>query len=122
MRRNDLIAIAYGLLTIFIIILLASFLFSLIVHFSSLSEFTLAMMTTVASFIAMFLGGFITGVKGKRRGWLIGFLTGLLFSLFIFLIQFLGFDQSFSFEQSMYHLGYIIAAMLGSMFGVNVAK
>lgn len=122
MKRSDIVAIGYGLLTIFIFIIVASFIFSLIVHFSSINEFTLAVMTTVTSIISLFLGGLIAGLKGKRRGWFIGIATGAFFTCFVFLVQYLGFDKTFSFEQMMYHLSYIFVATLGGMFGVNLAK
>ncbi|HLS65655.1 MAG TPA: TIGR04086 family membrane protein [Pseudogracilibacillus sp.] len=122
MKSSDIVAIGYGLLTIFICIIVASFIFSIIIHFSSMNEFTLAIMTTVTSIISLFLGGLIAGLKGKRRGWLIGVATGVFFTSFIFLIQYLGFDQTFSFEQTMYHLSFIFVATLGSVFGVNLVK
>src|SRR5690625_1070716 len=106
MKRTDIVAIGYGLITIFLCIIVASFFLSLIVHFSSISELTLAIITTIIGIIAIFCGGFIAGLKGKRRGWLIGIATGIVFTAFVFLVQYLGFDQTFSNEQMIYHVSY----------------
>ena len=68
------------------------------------------------------MGGFISGGKGKQKGWMVGGLTGFLYSITIFLFQFLGLDQLFNFEQIVYHICYILIAMMGGILGVNLSE
>ena len=69
--------------------------------------------------ISLFIGGLIAGIKGKSKGWMIGAAIGIGFTLFVFLVQYLGYKQGFTLEQSLYHLGYLLAAIVGGVFGVN---
>lgn len=100
---------------------MSSFVFSLILRFTSTQESSLAIVTTAISFITLFAGGFITGSKGKQKGWLIGALTGIGYSLIIFLFQYLGYDSLFNLEQIIYHACYILTAMMGGILGVNMS-
>lgn len=76
---------------------------------------------TGVSFITLFLGGFVSGGKGKQKGWLVGGLTGIVYTTIIFLFQFLGMDSLFSFEEIVYHICYILTAMMGGILGVNLS-
>jgi putative membrane protein (TIGR04086 family) len=82
---------------------------------------SLQYVVTAASFIGLFGGGFLSGGKKKEKGWLIGGATGLLYSLIVFLFQYLGYDKLFNTEQMIYHLCYILIAMMGGILGVNIA-
>ena len=119
MRKLSL-AMVYGVITIFVVIVLASLLFSLLLRFTSMQESALSWVIIAVSFLAMFIGGFVTGGKGKEKGWLIGSGTGLLFSIIVFLFQYLGHDSLFSTQQSIYHLGFLATAAIGGIFGVNM--
>lgn len=90
-------------------------------RFTSTQEASLGVITTAISFITLFAGGFIAGTKGKEKGWLIGFLTGIAYTLIIFLFQYLGHDSLFNMEQIIYHICYIITAMMGGILGVNMS-
>ncbi|GIN87032.1 hypothetical protein J6TS2_34180 [Heyndrickxia sporothermodurans] len=68
----------------------------------------------------MFLGGFICGGKVQQKGWVSGSLTGVLYTLIIFLFKYLGYGSVFSSEQMIYHLFYILTAMIGGVLGVNM--
>lgn len=114
-------AILYGNVTVFLIAIASSLVFSLLLKFTSLQETSLQFVITAVSFIALFIGGFIAGGKGKEKGWLLGGLTGLIYSLVIFLFQFLGFDKLFDFEQIVYHVCYILICMMGGILGVNMS-
>jgi len=121
MAKNSFSAILYGVITTFIIVLTFSIVLSLLLRFTSIQESSLTWIIVALSFLALFIGGFVSGGKGKQKGWLVGASTGLLFTLLVFLVQFLGYQNSFSIEQIAYHIGYIIVALLGGVIGVNTA-
>lgn len=115
-------SILYGIITIFIVFIICSFIFSILLKFTTVQESSIQFIVTAISFITLFVGGFVSGGKGKQKGWLLGGLTGLVFSLIIFLFQFLGYDRLFNVEQLIYHTCYIITAMMGGILGVNMTN
>lgn len=121
MARNSFSAILYGVITVFVIVLSSSIVLSLLLRFTNIQESSLTWIILTLSFLALFLGGFVSGGKGKQKGWLVGGGTGLLFTLLVFLVQFLGYQSSFTIGQLSYHIGYIVAAVLGGVMGVNTA-
>jgi len=120
MKNSHLIAIVYGWITILVLILLTSMLLSLFVRFTAISEFTFSYITLTIGLITLFIGGIVAGLKGKEKGWIIGALTGGGFTLLTFLVQYLGFNEVFSMQQTIYHITYILAAIVGSIVGVNL--
>jgi putative membrane protein (TIGR04086 family) len=118
--KNMGVSILYGVVVIFLVAVISSLIFSLILRFTSTSEASLQFVVTAVSFIALFVGGFVSGGKGKAKGWLLGGGTGLLYSLIIFLFQYLGHDSLFSAEQVIYHTCYMLVAMMGGILGVNM--
>lgn len=119
MRNQQFTALLYGWIVVLAFILGASLILAIFLKFTSFQETTLYWVTLVVGLLALFIGGFIAGVKGKSKGWLIGALIGIGFSLFVFLIQYLGYNQTFTMEQSLHHLGYLLAAIVGGILGVN---
>ncbi|WP_075982422.1 TIGR04086 family membrane protein [Bacillus massilinigeriensis] len=115
-------SILYGIITIFIVFIICSFIFSILLKFTTVQESSIQFIVTAISFITLFVGGFVSGGKGKQKGWLLGGLTGLVFSLIIFLFQFLGYDRLFNVEQLIYHICYILTAMMGGILGVNMTN
>ncbi|TKC20060.1 TIGR04086 family membrane protein [Robertmurraya kyonggiensis] len=113
-------AVLFGVIAVFLLLIISSFIFSLILRFTSTQESSLGIVTTAITFITLFVGGFVSGGKGKQKGWLIGSLTGILYTLIIFLFQYLGYDSLFSVEQIIYHVCYILTAMMGGILGVNI--
>ncbi|CAG9619468.1 TIGR04086 family membrane protein [Sutcliffiella rhizosphaerae] len=116
------IAVMYGLITIFMIAIAVSFIFSLILRFTSLQETSVAWLILILSFLTLFIGGFISGGKGKEKGWLLGAVTGGAYTLVIFLFQYLGNDSLFTLQQMMFHSGFIGVAALGGIIGVNISS
>jgi putative membrane protein (TIGR04086 family) len=113
-------AVLYGVIAIFLLAIVSSLIFSLLLKFTSVQESSLQYVMTSISFLSIFIGGFITGGNGKEKGWMIGGSTGLVYSLIIFLFQYLGYDSLFSVEQIIYHICYILTAMMGGILGVNI--
>lgn len=122
MNRPFFTAIIYGWITIFILMIVLSFLLSLILKYVTMAESTLAYISFIAGLLTLFLAGLIGGMKGKGNGWMIGFITGLGFTTITFSIQYLGFNEGFSLPQLMYHITYILLAIMGSIIGVNLVK
>lgn len=112
----------YGLISIFLLLITSSIVFSFILRFTSVQESSLQYIITAVSFITLFIGGFISGGKGKHKGWFLGGLTGFVYSLIVFLFSFLGLDQLFTMEQFVYHICYMLIAMMGGILGVNLSK
>ncbi|MFK2824492.1 TIGR04086 family membrane protein [Bacillus sp. B190/17] len=114
--------IMYGTAVIFAFAAVCSLIFSLILRFSSLTESSLLLSITIASFLVLFIGGFISGKLSGNKGWLSGGAAGLLYSIIMMLYQYLGHDSVFQWEQLVYHLCFIITAMMGGVLGVNVSS
>ncbi|GGB28441.1 TIGR04086 family membrane protein [Virgibacillus dakarensis] len=120
MKKQQFIALLYGWIVILGLILVTSFILGLLLRFTGMNENTLSWVTLVVGLLALFTGGIVAGAKGKQKGWVIGSVTGLGFTLFTFLVQYLGYEQTFSLEQSLHHLGFIAAALFGGVIGVNM--
>jgi len=121
-NRSILTSIVYGLITILVIILSVSFTISLLLRFTSLTEASFSWVIIVLTFVALIAGGFVSGGKSRQKGWLVGAGTGILFSLLVFLVQYLGYNVTFSVEQYLFHGGFVLAAIIGGILGVNVVK
>ncbi|GAB3050360.1 TIGR04086 family membrane protein [Virgibacillus ainsalahensis] len=121
MQKNQFIALLYGWIAVLGLILISSIILALLLQFTNFNEPTLTWVTLVIGLIALFLGGTVAGVKGKKKGWIIGGVTGVGFTLFTFLVQYLGYQQGFSLEQAVHHFGFVIAALIGGVIGVNIA-
>ncbi|MBP2256616.1 TIGR04086 family membrane protein [Virgibacillus alimentarius] len=120
MKKQQLTALLYGWIVVLGLIFASSIVLALLLRFTSFSEPMLSWVTLVIGLICLFIGGIVAGVKGKAKGWIIGGITGFGFTLFTFLVQYLGYQQIFSFEQALHHVGYIAAALFGGVIGVNV--
>lgn len=112
-------AVVYGFVMVLGLILITSIILALLLRFTSFNDPLLSWITLGIGLISLFIGGLVAGAKGKAKGWIIGGVTGLGFTLFTFLVQYLGYQQGFSLEQSIHHLAYISAAVLGGIVGVN---
>lgn len=121
MKNSYLLAIVYGWITIFVLLLLSSIFLSIMMRFTSINEFMLSYLSLSIGILSLLIGGIVAGMKGKAKGLIIGALTGIGFTVLTFLIQYLGYNETFSMQQMIYHLAYIISAMIGSIIGVNLA-
>ncbi|MFD2681408.1 TIGR04086 family membrane protein [Bacillus seohaeanensis] len=114
-------AVLYGVITILLIAITASLVFSILLRFTDLDEHSISLFVTIVSFLSLFIGGFMSGGKGKQKGLILGGLTGFIYSFSVFLFQYLGLDSLFTLEQTVYHLCYITTAMMGGILGVNLS-
>ncbi|WP_396021277.1 TIGR04086 family membrane protein [Bacillus sp. S/N-304-OC-R1] len=112
----------FGIIAVFLLAIISSLIFSLLLRFTSLQESSLKFIITAISFVSLFIGGFVSGGKGKQKGWLLGGLTGLIYSIIIFLFQYLGKDSVFDVEQIIYHTCFMLTAMMGGILGVNMSS
>jgi putative membrane protein (TIGR04086 family) len=115
-------AIVYGIVTIFLLAAIISLILSLIVKFTNVQESSLTWVIFASSLLSMFISGLVAGGKGKEKGWFIGGATSVVFTFIVFLFQFLGLEQPFSMQQWLYHLGFLAAAILGGIIGVNISS
>ncbi|MFC5466713.1 TIGR04086 family membrane protein [Lederbergia graminis] len=113
-------SILYGIVTILLLAVITSFIFSLIFQFTETQEKSVSFLITVISFLSVFIGGFICGGKAKQKGWLIGGATGVVYSLIILAYQYLGHSLLFTIEQLIYYICYTLTAMMGGVLGVNI--
>ena len=119
--RNIGFAILYGTISIFVMALIFSFIFSLLLRFTSLTVASVSYIILILSFICIFIGGIISGGKGKQKGWLVGGGTGLLYILVILLFQYLGHDSAFTARDWIQSACYILVCMMGGIIGVNLS-
>lgn len=110
-----------GIVTIIVILLISSFFLSLLVHFTSISERSVEWLILPLTMLTLFIGGMIAGVRSGERGWYVGGITGLLFVIVSWLLTFLGFNSTIETQQLLLYLGYLVLAILGGMFGVNMS-
>lgn len=122
MQKQQFIALLYGWIVILGLVLLTSFLLALLLRFTAMNETILSWVTLAVGLISLFIGGIVAGVKSKQKGWIIGCMTGLGFTLFTFLVQYLGYKNGFTLEQTFHHMGYVLAALIGGVFGVNMVS
>ncbi|MFD1850169.1 TIGR04086 family membrane protein [Oceanobacillus bengalensis] len=120
MRRQLFHALLFGWIIVLSLILISSVIIAFLLRVTTLDENLLSWIALVIGILSLFIGGLISGLKGKTKGWIIGGITGIGFTLFTFLVQYLGYQQGFSLEQSLHHLGYMFAALIGGVVGVNI--
>lgn len=118
--KQQLTAVFYGWLTMIILLIFVSTILALFLRFSPLKNPLLDQLAMIASFLILFISGFISGAKAKQKAWIIGSGLSLSYSFLIYLFQFLGYGEHFTLTQVFYHLGFLLVAIIGAIFGVNV--
>lgn len=119
MNTSFVRAVLFGWVAIASLLILTTTTLAFIIRFSAMREITISYVAIIIAFIILFIAGLIAGFKGKANGLFIGLCTGGGFTLFTFLIQFLGYNDLFSWKQMLFHLAYIMTAVVGSIIGVN---
>lgn len=105
-----------------ILVLIGSFVVSLIFQFTEVSESKMPIFTYIVNGISLISGGFVTGFKVKERGWLYGGITGILYAIVLMLIAFLAFDVAFSMRTLAMMVSAFCLASIGGIFGVNFSR
>lgn len=119
METSFLRAVLFGWITMALTLLLTTTILAVIIRFSTIKEITVLTLSMIVAFLTLFIGGLVAGLKGKSNGIIIGLFTGGGFTLVTFLVQFLGYNDLFSVKQLLFHSGYIVTAIIGSIIGVN---
>jgi len=110
-----------GIISILGILIFSSFILSLLLQFTTITEASVHWFILPITLITLFIGGFIAGQRSGQRGWYVGALTGLAYLVLIWLITFLGFDSTLSLKNMIYYALYLILAIVGGMVGVNMS-
>lgn len=113
--------VLFGLITIFILMVICSVIFSMLLQFTSMTEDNSTIILTIAGGISLFFGSIFAGLKSKAKGWLVGLLTSGVFTAIIYLVQFLGYNTNFSTSQTIQHAVYLLVSIFGGIFGVNLS-
>ncbi|WP_440895967.1 TIGR04086 family membrane protein [Amphibacillus sp. Q70] len=120
--KQRLTALMYGWLSIIILLILSSIVLAIFLRFTSLTNPLLDQLAVIIAFIILFISGLISGIKAKQKGWIIGIILSLSYSLMIYLYQYLGYGEQFTLAQILYHLGFLIVTIIGSILGVNIVE
>lgn len=110
-----------GVIAIVAILIVFSFILSLMLHFTMILEASIQWFLLPITLLTLFIGGVIAGYQSGRKGWYFGGVTGLAFLLIAWLVSFLGFDILLSLKNLFTYLAYLLLAMLGGMVGVNMS-
>ncbi|HLR03784.1 MAG TPA: TIGR04086 family membrane protein [Virgibacillus sp.] len=121
MENKSFVGILYGWIVILAAIFISSIILTFILKMTTISDASLTWISLAVGLCSLFAGGLVAGVKGKQKGWVIGGAVGLGFTLLTFIAQYLGYHEGFSFNQLLHHAGYIMAASVGGVIGVNAS-
>lgn len=114
--------IGKSLLYIFSIIIISTFLITILNYFNIIGSKIVAILKILIILIAMFIGGYLIGKNSKQKGWLEGLkLSGIVIVILI-LFKYLGLQDKFSINHLIYYLILVISCTLGSMIGINRKK
>lgn len=114
--------IGKSLLYIFSIIIISTFLITILNYFNIIGSKIVTILKILIILIAMFVGGYLIGKNSKQKGWLEGLkLSGIVIVILI-LFKYLGLQDKFSINHLIYYLILIISCTLGSMIGINRKK
>ncbi|RWZ59965.1 TIGR04086 family membrane protein [Halobacillus fulvus] len=114
--------LGYGIGSIFLLMLIASGLFALLLRFTTLDYGVLNQASLLTGISILAFGGMLAAYKGEQKGWLSGAFTGILFVLAMILFQIIFENRWVSLAQASYFGGLIVASWLGGMIGVNLPK
>lgn len=113
--------ILFGIVSIVSILFIFSLILSLLLHFTMIQEASIQWFLLPITLLTLFIGGVIAGYQSGQKGWYIGGLTGLTFLLIAWLVSFLGFDMLVTLKSLLIYVAYLLLAMIGGMFGVNMS-
>ena len=116
---NYLKNIGISLLYIIGIIIIGTFLISLLNYINFLGVKVLSIFKILIPIISLFTGGSIIGKKSNKNGWLEGLKLSLIFLIILLIFNYLALNTGFEFKNLIYYLILIISTCFGSMIGIN---
>lgn len=114
--------IGKSLLYIISIIIIATFLITILNYFNIIGSKIIAILKILIILISMFVGGYLIGKNSKQKGWLEGIKLGSIMIVILVLFNYLGLQEKFLINHLIYYLILIISCTLGSMLGINRKK
>lgn len=110
-----------GLIYAFVITLIMLISFTLLLRFTSLSEYKTPQFNILAMIIGVAAASFYIGMKIKERGWLNGAILGFLYYLIIILINLVFFKGE---NGPVFLISKLLLStftgFLGGMIGINI--
>lgn len=122
MKSSQIIAIVYGWVAILVLLVVTSAVLAVAIRYMAVTNDNVFYISLGIGLIILFISGVVAGLKGKEKGLLLGVLVGLGFMGMTFFIQYVGLNVGFTLQQTMYQITYVLAAMIGSVLGVNLAN
>ena len=119
---NYLKNIGISLLYIIGIIIIGTFLISLLNYINFLGGKLLSIFKILIPIIALFTGGIMIGKKSNKNGWLEGLKLSLIFLIILLIFNYLALNTGFELKNLIYYLILIISTCFGSMIGINKKK
>lgn len=113
-----LISIIKNLGIMFIILLIGTFILTLLNYFEIITGGLFSIFQIILIIITTIIGGFLIGKEAKQKGWLEGLKIGLLFILLISILNFF-FVKNFSIRFLLYDFILIISTMIGGILGIS---
>lgn len=116
---NYLKKIGLSLLYIIGIILVSTFLITLLNYFNIISGTALTIAKILICVISLFVGGFFMGRRSSKKGWLEGLKLALIFIVILMLFNYLGLGSAPELKSLIYYAIIIVSCIFGSIIGIN---
>lgn len=111
-----------SLLYILISIIAFGLFITILNYFNIISTNTCKYFKIISIIISFIIGGLYIGKRSSTKGYLEGLKISLSAIAILILLNYLGFDKSFSFKSIIFYIIIIISSVLGSITGINRRK
>lgn len=111
-----------ALLYIFVLIIVFSLLISTLNYFDIVGSGIINIFEIISVIVSMFVGGVFIGKNSNNKGYLQGLKIGGISLVILFLLNYLGFNNSFSISTILFYLIIIVSSIIGSVVGINKNK
>lgn len=101
------------------LILILTFLVTLLNYFNIIGSKTVAILEILIFVIAVFIGGIVIGKKSNKKGWLEGLKLSGIFLIILIIFNYLGLGHSFEIKDLIFYLILIGSSTFGGMVGIN---